>query len=102
VLQEKIMEMSRRFQRLQEEQIAASEALREREGDCASLQEHCSHLQGQLSGVEAEVERLNRALTVAKVTRAFSCQKKSSCQLTDLAIWTTIRMGRRTHAVLAY
>ncbi len=63
------MEMSRRYQALQAEQIAASEALRRCEAECASLQQQCSRLSRQLSDAQGEAARLESALTSIKVSK---------------------------------
>lgn len=61
------MEMSRRYQRLQQEHDAALEDLRRCQAAIESLQQDCSHLKRQLSDSEAETASLEKQLAATKV-----------------------------------
>ncbi len=68
LMQERILEMSRRYEALQREADASAEALLRATADVQRLEADCTGQRQQLADNQEEITRLNGALHAAKVS----------------------------------
>ena len=73
-MQERILEMSRRYEGLQREADASAEALLRTQADVRRLEGDCAEVGRQLTGAQTDAARLNAALQTTKVCRSKKLQ----------------------------
>lgn len=66
-VQERILEMSRRYEGLQREADASAEALLRTQADVRRLEGDCAEVRRQLTDAQTDAARLNAALQTTKV-----------------------------------